>query len=326
MQRALVTGGTGFIGSYLIERLLEKGVSVRCLVRRGNNLGWLKDKANVEYVVGDVADYDSLIPAVSGIDTLFHLAGLTKSTTEESFYQVNAAGTLNILKAVIAANPHLERFVYISSQAVTGPSSTPVTESDIPQPITWYGASKLAGEETVLAFRSQFPVTIIRPAIVYGPRERDVYTFFRIIKWGIKPILGWKEHYGSFIYVDDLVDGIILAAESKKAVGQTYFLVSESIVSWSNLNKEILRSLGKKAITIHVPVLFADFIAFLAEVISNLTGKPSILSRQKIKELKEEAWICDGTKVKKELGFRPKVRLSEGIDRSVEWYRKQGWL
>jgi len=273
-----------------------------------------------------VVDYNSLIPAVSKIDTVFHLAGVTKSTAEENFYQVNATGTLNLLKAVVKVNPELKRFVYISSQAVTGPSSTPVTESEIPRPITPYGASKLAGEETVLAFRSQIPVTILRPAIVYGPREKDVYTFFRIIQWGIKPVLGWKEHYGSFIYVDDLVDGIILAAENEKAIGQTYFLVSESIVSWSSLNNEIARALGKKAITIHVPVLLADFIAVVTELISKLIGKPSILTRHKIKELKEEAWICDGSKARKELGFHPKVRFSEGIDRCADWYRKQGWL
>jgi len=326
MQRVLVTGGTGFIGSHLIERLLGKGVSVRCLVREVNALGWLKEEMNVEYIFGDVMDYDSLIPAVAGVEIVFHLAGLTKSTTEKGFYQVNAAGALNILKAVVEVNPNLKRFVYISSQAVTGPSSTPVTESEIPRPVTPYGASKLAGEQTVLAFRSQIPVTILRPAVVYGPRERDVYTFFRIIQWGIKPVLGWKEHYNSFIYVDDLVDGIILAAESKKAAGQTYFLVSESIVSWSSFNNEIARALGKKTITIHIPVLLAGFIAFLTEVISKLTGKLSILSRQKIKELKEESWVCDGSKAKKELCFYPKVRLSEGIDRCVDWYRKQGWL
>ena len=326
MRKALVTGGTGFIGSHLVERLLGKDISVRCLVRKANNLGWLQKNRDIEYVFGNVVDYNSLIPAVSKIDTVFHLAGVTKSTAEENFYQVNATGTLNLLKAVVKVNPDLKRFVYISSQAVTGPSSTPVTESEIPRPITPYGASKLAGEETVLAFRSQIPVTILRPAIVYGPREKDVYTFFRIIQWGIKPVLGWKEHYGSFIYVDDLVDGIILAAENEKAIGQTYFLVSESIVSWSSLNNEIARALGKKAITIHVPVLLADFIAVVTELISKLIGKPSILTRHKIKELKEEAWICDGSKARKELGFHPKVRFSEGIDRCADWYRKQGWL
>ena len=326
MRRVLVTGGTGFIGSHLVERLLEKGVFVRCLVRESNNLGWLKKDGNIEYVVGNVLDYNSLIPAVSQIDTVFHLAGLTKSTNEEDFYRVNAEGTSNLLKAVVEVNPHLRRFVYISSQAVTGPSSTPVTEFESPKPVTSYGASKLAGEKRVLAFGSQIPVTILRPAIVYGPRERDVYTFFRMIKWGIKPVLGWEEHYGSFIYVDDLIDGIILAAENKKAIGQIYFLVSESIVSWSDLNNEIARALGKKAVTIRVPVLIASFIAVVTELISKLIGKPSILTRQKIKELREKAWICDGSKAERELDFHPKVLLPEGIDRCVDWYKKQGWL
>lgn len=322
-----MTGGNGFIGSHLVEHLVKRGVSVRCLVRKTGNLSWLEG-LELEYVVGDATDYDSLEPAVSGVDTVFHLAGRTKSSTKDGYYQANVIGTVNILKAVVKTNPNLNRFLYVSSQGAAGPSldSSPVTESDSPNPVTSYGASKLAGEEAVRKFSSQIPVTIVRPPVVYGPRDTAIYEFFRMVCKGIKPILGWRDRYGSFIYVEDLIQGLLLAAEMREAVGQVYFLVSESQVSWKELNNEIARALGKRALILHVPISLTVFAALVREIVSKMMKKPSIVDRQKIRELRERFWICDGTKAREELGFRPKYSFKQGMEKSAAWYRKVGWI
>lgn len=327
MRRVLVTGGTGFIGSHLISYLVEKGVSVRCLARKTSDCRRLEGM-DVEYVFGDITDYDSLIPAVTGMDAVFHVAGRTKSSTEEEFYQANVIGTVNLLKGVVQANPNLKRFLYVSSQAAVGPSrvGSPVTESDPPHPVTPYGASKLAGEEAVMAFSSQIPVTIVRPSVVYGPRDTNIFEFFRMVSKGIKPVLGWRDRYASFIYIEDLIQGLYLAARSEKAIGQIYFLVCESRISWRELDREIAKALKKKAITIHIPISIAILIALFRETFAKIKGETSMVNREKIRELRERFWICDGSKAEEELGFHPRISLREGIERSASWYEEEGWL
>ena len=327
MRKVLVTGGTGFIGSHLVDRLVGKGISVRCLVRETSDLRWLKG-LDVEFVMGDLTDYDTLEPVVSNVDTVFHVAGRTHSSTEEGFYQTNAVGTMNLLKANIQTNPSLFRFVYVSSLAAVGPSpdGKSLIESDLPNPLSPYGASKLAGEEAVLAFHPQIPVTIIRPPVVYGPRDEDFLKFFKIIRKGIKPVLGWRYRYGSFIFIEDLIDGILLAAENKKAVGQTYFLVSDNRIAYQELNRIIAKTLGKKAVTAHVPISFFMAFVVLSEITHKLTKRPVRMDRYRIRDFRKRFWICDGYKARKELGFQPTIPLEEGMKKCAAWYEKMGWL
>lgn len=327
MERVFITGGTGFIGSHLVKHLVKKGVSVRCLVRESSNLRWLEGM-DVEYILGDVTDYNSFESAVSDVDTVFHLAARTKSLTKEGFYHTNVRGTVNLLKAVVQTNPFIKRLVYVSSQAACGPNPdfTPVTESDPPNPVTPYGASKLAGEKAVLNFSSQTPVTIVRPSVVYGPRDTEIYEFFRIVRRGIRPIVGWRDRYYSFIYIDDLIQGLLLAAESEKAVGQIYFLVTQSGVTYREFMRDIASAIGKKTVPVNVPMSLVIVIATVNELIAKLRGKPSVMNRHKVRELRERFWFCDGTKAMEELGFYPEVLMREGMEKCAAWYREIGWL
>lgn len=326
MRKVFVTGGAGFIGSHLIEQLLKKGFAVRCLVRETTDLKWLED-FDVEYIYGDLKDYQTIESAIKKVDTVFHLAGKTRSRTEEGFYQANAVGTMNLLKAAIQVNPGLQRFIYVSSLAAVGPSPTGkiLNESDTPNPLSPYGSSKLAGEEAVMAFKTQIPVTIIRPPIVYGPRDPDTFKFFRWIPKGIKPVMGFRVRYLSFIFVDDLIRGLLIAAESKKAVGEAYFVVSDNRISYQDVNRITAGILRKKAITLHVPISFLSTASLLREMIQQGKERPVYLDKSKIRELRHRYWICDGGKAKKELNFTPKIALPEGIERTFAWYEEMGW-
>ena len=327
LKRVFVTGATGFIGSHLVDRLIGEGIRVCCLVRDSSNLRWLEDK-DVDMVYGDLLDQNSLESAVTDIDTVFHVAGATRSPTEEGYYQGNVTGTVNLVKAVLSVNPTLNRFVYISSQAASGPSyyGEPVRESDEPHPLTVYGASKLAGEEAVLAFSSQMPVTVIRPPSVYGPRDTGFLDAFRIIQAGIRPIVGWRKRYLSLVYIDDLIDGLMEAAVNEDAVDQTYFLVSDPPFDWQQISEAITGVLKKKVLTIHVPVLLAYIIAAIGEWLTMLRGNIPRLTTQKVRQFSQIYWVCDSTKARRELHFRPKVTLEEGLERTARWYRQEGWL
>ncbi|MFC1568843.1 NAD-dependent epimerase/dehydratase family protein [bacterium] len=327
MSIVLITGSNGFIGSHFAEFCLSKGFQVRCMVRKTSNLQWLKS-LNVEYVYADLSDIAALQEAVDRVEYIIHLGGKTKSTTREGFFEANETGTQNLLQAVHEVNSKLKRFVYVSSQAASGPSHglIPRKESDDPVPVTWYGESKLAGEKAVLDYAGQFPVTIIRPPSVYGPRDTDVFEVFKAVRWYIKPILGWQKRYASFIYVADLIRGIYLSMISNNAIGETFFLVSDPIVSWQNINDVIAKAMNRKGVPIHLPVFIFACIALIREMISRITGKPSIINWQKMNEFKQRFWICDGQKALTMLKFNAEYTLDRGIRETLTWYLDNGWL
>ncbi len=327
MKRVLVTGGNGFIGSHLVESLLEQGVHVKCLVRETSNLEFLSE-LDIEFAYGDMEHPHTLIPAVRNVDVIFHLAGKTKCKSEKEFFEANAKGTLNLLKAVSEHNPNLKRFVFVSSLAAAGPGheNAPVKEDITPNPLTLYGKSKLKAEEYVLSFQNQFPVTILRPPTTFGPRDTDVFHSFLSVQRGVVPLVGKKDLYISIIYVKDLVSGIILSAKNKKAVGNIYFVVSDEIVCWKEFCFKIAEMMKTKARLIRFPLPILYAVTLFNQVIMKATGKLTILNYYKIPELVEKYWICSGIKIKDELRFKPEFSLETGLEETLDWYREAGWL
>lgn len=324
---ALVTGANGFVGSHLVEGLLDKGYQVRCLVRKTSNLKWLSG-LDLEYVYGDIAQKDSLKEAVRNVDLVFHSAGLTKAKNREDYFKANAEGTKNLIESCIAENPKLKRFVYISSQAAVGPGidRRPTDETASCRPVTYYGESKLDGEKIALNFPNQFPVTIIRPPAVYGPRDTDMLGFFKVVNSGFRISFGLGESYISLVHVKDLVDGVILAAENTKAVGQTYFIADDRVYSWKEAFNIIAGALNKKTIPVRIPKSLVFFLAFLAEKFSLLLRKTPAFNTQKAKEITQRYWGLNVSKAKTELGFIPKFPLDKGAAETVKWYREKEWL
>ncbi len=326
-MRALVTGATGFIGSHLVEALLQKGVQVRCFVRKTSDLSWLKNLP-IEVLHGNCNDKASLGEAVKGVDQVFHLAGVTKAIEEKTYFEVNALGTENLIHACLENNPRLQKFVYLSSQAAAGPCQNggKKKESDRCQPVSAYGHSKRMGEEFALAHSHEIPFLILRPSAVYGPRDKDIYTFFKLVSKRIKPCLFGQGQHISLCYVHDIIQAILLAAESQGSSGDIFFLSDGYDYRLEEIGDIFAQAMGITPVCVRVPEWMIFGIASFSEYLSKLSKKPPLLNKGKVEEMIQKNWVCDITKAKTLLGFEPQIRLLEGAKLTFQWYRKEKWL
>lgn len=323
----LVTGANGFVGSHLTEALLARGYRVRCMVRRTSDLTFVCDLP-VEWTYADVQDRNGLLQACQGIDAVCHCAALTRALDEATFLRVNARGAEALAQAALQAAPGLQRFLFVSSQAAAGPSSGPddwVDESRPGNPVTWYGRSKVAAEQALLAMAASLPLTIVRPSAVFGPRDRDFLEYFRLTKWGLSVQVGRAERRLSLIYVRDLVTLVLLALESPVAVGQTYFACNLA-VSRVELADAFARALRKRTLHIALPEAVLAPLALVARVQGWLTGKPALINDQRVVDMRQRYWLCSGDKSRKELGFSPQYNLDTGAKETAEWYVQNKWL
>lgn len=320
-MKALVTGAAGFIGSHLVEALIKRGYEVTCLIRRSSNCKWI-EHLDIKYIFSDIYDTESYTDKISNFEYIFHLAGLTKSVSEKDFFLANTENTKRLLQAVADGNSKIYRFIFLSSLAAAGPScnGVPLREDSPSKPVSIYGRSKLEAEKAVLKYAYKMPFTIIRPPAVYGPRDSDFFIFFKLIKSGIFPY--WGESHYSLIYVDDLVQGIILAAEKKEAENKIFFLSDNMHYSGEEIAKEIGLAFDSKALKIRVPRSIMPFLALIGEKLK----KKGIINRDKIRELYYSNWTCDSSRAREELGFDLKITLREGIKWTADWYKIHQWL
>ena len=326
-MKILITGATGFIGSHLAEQLHQKGYQLRCLVRKTSNLRWI-EHLPVEYCYGDLFDRRVLEQAAEGVDYVYHVAGLTKAKSREEYFQGNHIATKNLLDAVAKVRPNLKRFIHVSSLAAVGPSlnGIPVNEETPYHPITAYGESKMEAEKECLKAMDKLPLTIVRPPAVYGPRDSDVFEFFKAVNNGLQPMIGLRTKTVSLIHVADLVHGIILAGEHQACVGKAYFVSSEGYYTWKEVGDVTARIMQKRVIRLKIPVPIVYSVAAVSELFSVVTGKAVLLNWEKAKDIVQDAWTCDISKAKGELGFREAHSLEAGIRETVAWYRDKGWL
>jgi nucleoside-diphosphate-sugar epimerase len=334
-MRSLVTGATGFIGSILVDHLIKRthkqvdeGDSrIYCLVRQTSSLIWLNDLP-VELIYGDLFADEALVSVLPEVTHVFHLAGVTKARASEEYFRANGEATRHLLQLCARHARKLSRFVYVSSQAAAGPSPDGhlVAEEEPPKPISIYGRSKLAGEAACQEFREDLPFTIIRPPVVYGPREKDLYQYFKQVKMGIRLRLGSHERKISLIHVNDLVSGILIASEHPQAIGETYFLTNPRPYDWSALGQAIAAAMQRRAIGITVPEWIVPAVAAISELGAKITGKPALLNFDKVREMRQYYWICSGEKARQQLGFVPALLVEEGLQNTWRWYRENGWL
>tara|TARA_R110000868_G_scaffold1211_7_gene9440 strand:- start:11248 stop:12225 length:978 start_codon:yes stop_codon:yes gene_type:complete len=325
-MKAFVTGGTGFVGSHLVEALIASPdyVEVRCLVRSSEK--WLTG-LNFTPIQGDLFDLQTIGKALEGVDILFHNAAILRAPTKKEFNRANVDATENLIR--IAQKKGVKNFVILSSLAGVGPSSgTPLTEKTRMNPVSMYGESKKEMEAVIHKIASKNDsIKIIRPPAVYGPRETDIYTFFKTFASGFCPIVGDGNHPTlSMVYVTDLVEGIMLSSQKNEPGVHTYFIGGEKDeYSWNQIRKITSIVMNKKAIPIKIKPNWVKKIAAVIEGGASLFGKYPVVNKEKANEMILE-WVCSSQKAKKELGYNPKVSIQEGISRTIRWYKKHNWL
>jgi len=324
---SVVTGANGFVGSNLVDLLLEKGHIVRCIVRKTSDLKWLKDK-NVEIYDCGLFDEEALSNAFEGANYIFHVAGVVKSKKPEGYFKGNVEATKHVLETALKAKDSIKKVVIVSSQTAVGPSlkDQPVNEETIPHPITTYGKSKLAEEELAKQYMNKLPIVICRAPAVYGERDTEIFIFFNTYKKGLFTTIGWKDKTLSLIHVIDLVNGFYLAAINENSAGKIYFISSEKFYTWSEVGKICEKVFNKKALHIKIPHFVVYLVAAIAEFFSLFSSKAATLNLEKARDIVQEYWTCDTSKAVKELGYKQNISLEEGIQRTVDWYKQMKWL
>ena len=328
-MNVLVTGATGFIGSFVAEKLLEKNYNVRCLIRSTSNLRWLEGK-DYELVEGSLSNIDSLETATKNVDYIYHIAGNTSAKNLDEYINGNRNGTINLIEAALKNAPNLKRFLYVSSQTACGPALSidkPTTEDSPLNPITDYGYSKKLAEEALKSYIDKLPFTIVRPPAVYGPRDTEIYSIFKMINSGLCAYMGFNKKILSLVHVDDLSDGIITSAETQATLGKTYFITSEEFYDWKDIYNLMKKELNKKVtLNIHLP----HFLVLGAGAISGFIGsfgkKPPVFNYQKGIDFIQQYWICSVKSATKDFGYRQKISLEQGVKDTIKWYKDMKWL
>lgn len=330
-ELALVTGGSGFIGSEVIRALNKKGVRVRALLRKTSPRVNLQG-AEFEETLGDLNDEASLRKAVQGVDYIFHIAGVINAKTHADFFKFNGEGTGLLAKVCAEETPHLKRFVYVSSLAASGPATSlePRNEGQKEQPISVYGQSKLQGEIELKKW-AKYPFSIVRPPAVYGPRDKGIFEFIKLVNSGLIPVFKGKnetgQKYYSVVHVEDLVNGILETAFSPKLSRQeTFFICGDGVFSWQQIMSHISQTLGKRAVRVPLPDLAWKGLACFFSGLGKITKKQYPLTADKLMELDQDYWICSNKLAKEKMGFSPKHSMQQGMQHTIRWYQENGWL
>lgn len=326
IETVLLTGATGFVGSHVVEAMVGRAPRVRALIRKTSRRDHL-EQHGVEPVVADLDDVESVVRAVDGADVVVHMAAVLRGGSAEEFERVNAAGTTTIVEAIKRAKRRPRRLVYLSSLAAVGPARNgkPVSAIDEPMPLTAYGRSKLAGEQISRGVEPETEVVILRAPAVYGPRDRDVFEFFRLASWGVIPVPTGPPRPLQMIHVSDLARALALAATAD-VLGGVYHIAEQQAYPWEEVGRLVGIAVGRNARPLRIPAGIIEVAGALSEAASNLIGKPAIFTRDKARELLAPGWLCETEAARAAFGFEAQKRLPQGLAETAKWYRAQGWL
>jgi nucleoside-diphosphate-sugar epimerase len=321
----LVTGATGFVGSHVVDRLVEAGYRVRCLVRKTSNLRWLEGKPVERHEADLRGGTGDLAGAVADVAAVIHCAGLTRGSSE-ALFAANHEGTRALLEACLRVGRPI-RFVFCSSQAAAGPGrlDRPRDEGDPPAPTSDYGRSKLAAEREVLSRADRLEVSVVRPVAVYGPRDEDTLPYFRMAARGLVVAPGCRRRLVQLVHARDVADALVRAMERREAVGGTYFVGHPEILSWRGLAAAIGRAVGRRPLIVRLPSPLLGAAGTTAELFGG-GRRPGQLDRRRARDLSERAWTCRVERAMRELGWSPTYDSENGLRATADWYREQGWL
>ncbi len=323
-MNVLVTGGSGFIGSRLIETLLSRqNCQVQAIVRQPEKLSWLGSQPRLHTLTGDLL---SLPPLPERIDAVFHLAGLTKSIRPSDYYNVNHTGTARLLEKIHETGSK-PKFILLSSLAAGRPSSDgkPVREDEPPAPVSPYGESKMLAEQETLKYKNEMPVIIFRASAIFGPRDADFLELFQNVKkgWIFSPN---KSLYLSLCYVDDLVRALLLPLDRDFKSGEIYNVADPVPRTWEEIGWQAAKIMNVKPRVVRFPLPLIKVAAGLSEIRSRLTGKPSPINLSKYRDMEKLSWIADVSKIEMDLGFRTTWKFEHALEQTIKWYLDNGWL
>lgn len=322
----LVTGGTGFTGSHLVEALLAEGLPVRCTVRRTSNLRWIQELP-VDRVTVDVRSPEGLEEALSGVSVVVHAAGVTRAASDAEYFRVNAEGTQSLAEAAEAAG--VQRFVLVSSLAARGPDPGPDNPRSGERPASPYGESKLAAERRLfqVAARSSGSMrpVILRPGGIYGPRDEDSLNLFRLARSGVLPVPSSRGRLQP-VFVRDVADAVVRAAVRPDVEMGPYPLVGPRVVTWEQLAKALEAALGKPVRMLRIPTPFWQVGGTVSEAASRLFGQVPQFDRRTAEDLARFDWTASTDEAGVGLGWEPRTGIGEAMEITVRWYREHGWL
>jgi nucleoside-diphosphate-sugar epimerase len=322
-MRALVTGATGFVGGHLAEALLRSGAEVTALARSADKAAGLSAQG-IRIIPGHLHDQAALDQAARDQEIIYHVAGAVAAHNEAEFLRANRDGTKNIVAAAEAGGR--PRFVLVSSLAAGGPSprGLALDGSEAPRPVTAYGRSKLEAEQVVRASRLSW--SIVRPPIVYGPRDREVLKVFRIARLGIAPVFGDGAQELSAVHAVDLAAALRAVGEATGTVGRTYNACHPEVFTSSQFTRAIGAAMGRSVSTLRIPQVVGRALLTLTETSARLAGQTTILTTDKAKEFFQPGWTGDPTPLIRDCGWNPVYDLRKGLADTYQWYRKAGWL
>jgi UDP-glucose 4-epimerase len=328
-KNVLITGASGFIGSFIVEESIKKGYQTFAGIRKGSSKKHLTN-SQINFLELDLNSDTSLDTSLQNfdkqygkLDFVIHTAGVTKSINKADFDAVNFDSTKRLVNALKRNQLVPEKFVFVSSLASYGPGvdTYPITIANQQQPLTEYGKSKLKAEE-FFRENKDFPSVTVNPTAVYGPRDKD---FFVLLKSNhLEVYINNDRQLLSFVHVHDLVDAIFIAMESD-AMHQNLLVSDLSNYTSREFNNLVKKALNVKTISIIVPAAVAGFFAVISEVIGNIKGKTPLLNRERLKEFKAKNWSVNCKQIE-QFGYTPKYKLEEGIQHTIDWYKNEGWI
>ena len=331
-MKILITGASGFIGSFIVEEALKQGFETWAAIRKSSSKEYLQDE-RIHFIELNLSSKAQLIEQLRPhqFDYVVHAAGVTKCLNKADFRRINTEGTKNLVDALLHLQMPLKRFVFLSSLSVFGAIKEQlpydeIREDDTPKPNTEYGRSKLEAERYIDSIGSRLPYTILRPTGVYGPREKDYFMMAKSIKQHIDFAVGYQRQDITFVYVTDVVQAVFLALE-KGETGRKYFLSDGQVYQSTTFSDLIHEELGRPWwLRITAPVWVLRVVTFFGEYIGHMTGKVTALNNDKYNILRQRNWRCDIEPARRELGFEPKVQLKEGVKTTIQWYKDHKWL
>jgi nucleoside-diphosphate-sugar epimerase len=332
MARVLITGASGFIGGFLVEKALQRGDEVWATIRKNSDRSRLTDTRIrlIELPLDHAEKMTEMLRQLGRFDWVIHNAGITKALYRDAYFEGNAGNTRRLVLALQQSGMVPDKFLFVSSLAALGPApsdQTMVRETQIPHPLTPYGESKRSTEQFLESLENHFPWVAVQPTAVYGPWERDILSFIKLVNKGLELTIGTQVQKLSFVHAEDLAAAIFKILETPGALHRKFIVSDGKSYQTNDLGAAVRQGLGRKnTVKIKIPISVIRQIAGISETIGRWRKKPSPLNRDKIPELAASNWHCDAGPLLQELHFTPTYDLYQGMNQTIQWYKSHGWI